>query len=241
MTLTTLFVADLHIGGEQPLVTDRFIEFLQTQANHAEALYILGDLFEVWLGDDAVQPEQRKILDALKQLSQHGVAIFVMRGNRDVLLGQAFEKMSGCRLLDDPTVIDLYGQKTLLTHGDILCTDDGEYQQFRSMVHNPKWQQQFLSNSIEQRITIARQYRSESSARNQQKTAAIMDVNSNAVIDMMQKHGVNRLIHGHTHRPAVHDLAINSHPAQRIVVGDWLQQNSQLICDEHGCQLVNSN
>ncbi len=236
--LTTLFIADLHIGGEQPLVAERFIDFLQTQTNSAEALYILGDLFEVWLGDDAIQADQQGVLDALKQLTHSGVPVFVMRGNRDILLGEAFEKMSGCHLLDDPTVIELYGQKTLLTHGDMLCTDDMEYQQFRNMVHNQEWQQQFLTQSVAQRIKIARQYRNESSARNQEKSAEIMDVNNDAVINLMQKQGVTRLIHGHTHRPAIHELTLDEQRGQRIVVGDWFQQNSQLVCDENGCELI---
>jgi len=237
--LTTLFVADLHIGNEQPLVADRFIEFIATEAVKAEALYILGDLFEVWLGDDAIQEEHRKILDALKELTHGGVPVHVMHGNRDFLLGPDFEKMTGCTLLHDPTVIDLYGQPTLLMHGDMLCTDDLEYQQFRSMVHNLEWQKQFLGSTLQQRIEVARQYRSVSSERNKQKSLTIMDVNQNAVIEAMREHGVTRLIHGHTHRPAIHELEIEGQPAQRIVLGDWFEQSSQLICDEKGCELIN--
>lgn len=237
--MATLFISDLHIGGEQPLVADHFVAFLKKQAAGAEALYILGDLFEVWLGDDAIQAEHRPVLDALKGLSESGTPIYVMHGNRDFLLGDGFETATGCKLIDDPCVIDLYGQPTLLMHGDILCTDDVEYQQFRNMLHNDEWQQQFLGNSVEHRVEIARQYRSASSARNQQKSMAIMDVNQDAVLKAMQEHGVSRMIHGHTHRPAVHELEIDGQAAQRIVLGDWFEQSSQLICAADGCKLIN--
>jgi UDP-2,3-diacylglucosamine hydrolase len=236
--LSTLFIADIHLGNEHPQISERFVEFLQREATQAEALYILGDLFEVWIGDDAIQAEHQPAIDALRRLTAGGVPIHVMHGNRDFLLGDAFEKMTGCRLIGDPLLINLYGTPTLLMHGDSLCTDDTEYMQFRHQLRDPAWQQQFLGTSVEQRIQIARQYRNESHTRSQLKPDEIMDVNNKTVIEAMRSHGVTRLIHGHTHRPAVHDLNIDGKPAQRIVLGDWYTQNSWLWCDESGCQLT---
>ena len=235
--MSTLFIADIHLGNEHPEISQRFVEFLDRQVPGAETLYILGDLFEVWIGDDAVQAEHHPALDALHQLTQTGVPVYVMHGNRDFLLGSGFESMTGCRLINDPLVIDLYGRPTLLMHGDSLCIDDLEYQQFRSQLRNPAWQRQFLDASIEQRMQIARQYRNESKNRSRQKSEVIMDVNADAVIETMRRHGVTQLIHGHTHRPAVHELEIDGQPGRRIVLGDWYSQNSSLRCDHTGCYL----
>jgi len=237
--LSTLFIADIHLGNEHPEISQRFVEFLQQQAVAAEALYILGDLFEVWIGDDAVQPEHQPAIDALKALTDSGTPVYVMHGNRDFLLAREFEQMTGCRLISDPLLIDLYGSPTLLMHGDSLCTDDTEYMQMRGQLRSPAWQQQFLGASIEQRLQIARQYRDESRNRSQNKTLEIMDVNANAVITTMREQSVTQLIHGHTHRPAVHELEIDGHAAKRIVLGDWYSQNSSLHCDETGCRLSN--
>lgn len=237
--MSTLFIADIHLGNEHPEISQRFVEFLQQQAVAAEALYILGDLFEVWIGDDAVQPEHQPAIDALKALTDSGTPVYVMHGNRDFLLAREFEQMTGCRLISDPLLIDLYGSPTLLMHGDSLCTDDTEYMQMRGQLRSPAWQQQFLGASIEQRLQIARQYRDESRNRSQNKTLEIMDVNANAVITTMREQSVTQLIHGHTHRPAVHELEIDGHAAKRIVLGDWYSQNSSLHCDETGCRLSN--
>lgn len=237
--MSTLFIADIHLGNEHPDISQRFVEFLRQQAPGAEALYILGDLFEVWIGDDAVQQEHQDAIQALRQLTDGGLPVFVMHGNRDFLLGKGFETMTGCQLIKDPVVINLHGKPTLLMHGDSLCIDDQEYQQFRSQLRGSEWQQQFLGTNIEQRIAIARKYRDESRSRSQNKSEQIMDVNANAVIEAMRKHGVSQLIHGHTHRPAVHEFEIDGMPAQRIVLGDWYSQNSSLLCDERGCQLSN--
>lgn len=239
--MSTLFIADTHLGGEHPAISRRFVEFIDNEAPTAEALYILGDLFEVWIGDDAVQDEHRAALQALRRLSDTGVPTYLLHGNRDFLLGQGFEALTGCQLIQEPVVIDLYGTRTLLLHGDTLCSDDVDYQKMRSQLRNPAWQQQFLSASIEQRLAIANQYRSESRSRIREKPDAIMDVNRDTVIETMRAHGVTRLIHGHTHRPAVHDLEIDGQPAQRIVLGDWYSQNSSLKCDASGCYLNNSN
>ena len=239
--MSTLFIADIHLGSEHPEISKRFIEFLQQQAAAAEALYILGDLFEVWIGDDAVQPEHQPAITALKQLTDSGTAVYVMHGNRDFLLGKEFEAMSGCQLISEPLVIDLYGTPTLLLHGDVLCTDDSDYMQMRQQLRSPAWQQQFLAATEEQRLQVARQYRDESRSRTQTKSLEIMDVNCNAVIETMRSHGVTQLIHGHTHRPAVHELEIDGQAGKRIVLGDWYSQNSSLSCDGLGCRLSNLN
>ena len=237
--MSTLFIADIHLGNEHPEISQRFVEFLQQQVVAAEALYILGDLFEVWIGDDAVQPEHQVAIDALKQLTDTGIPVYVMHGNRDFLLGQGFEKMTGCVLISDPLLIDLHGTPTLLMHGDSLCTDDNEYMQMRSQLRSPQWQQQFLAASIERRLQVARQYRDESRSRSQNKSLEIMDVNSKAVISTMREFGVTQLIHGHTHRPAVHDIEVDNKTAKRIVLGDWYSQNSSLLCDDTSCRLSN--
>lgn len=237
--MTTLFIADIHLGNEHPEISQRFCDFLYDEASRATALYILGDLFEVWIGDDGNQPEHSAAITALQQLTQSGVPVYLMHGNRDFLLGSRFASETGCTLIDDPVVIDLYVKPTLLMHGDSLCTDDHEYLQFRTQMRNPAWQQQFLSQSVEQRLATARHYREESRRRNQGKTQEIMDVNASAVVEVMEEYGISQLIHGHTHRPALHKLTVDLHPAQRIVLGDWYQQQSVLSCDASGCQLSN--
>ncbi len=226
--MSTLFIADLHLSTERPEIIALFLRFLEQEASQTEALYILGDLFEVWLGDDAVQPGLQVVLEGLKNLTENGVPVCVMVGNRDFLLGEAFEKMTGCTLLDDPSVIDLYGNPTLLMHGDTLCTDDLDYQAFRREVRTPQWRETVLAKSIEERLQMAREARAESRARTREKAAEIMDVNTQAVEDAFRQHSVSRLIHGHTHRPAVHKLTVDGKDVMRIVLGDWYQQTSVL-------------
>jgi UDP-2,3-diacylglucosamine hydrolase len=235
--MTTLFISDLHLSGERPGITQLFQDFLRGEARQAEALYILGDLFEVWLGDDAVSPDIAPILDELSGLTGSGVPLFVMVGNRDFLLGEDFAKMTGCTLLPDPTVIDLYGTQTLLMHGDTLCTDDRDYQQFRQMVRDPAWQRDFLGKPIAERIRIGREARAESRARTREKPEQIMDTNAEAVAEAFRQHHVAQLIHGHTHRPAIHELTINGQAVKRIVLGDWYQQGSILRVDANGLEL----
>ncbi|ALP52550.1 UDP-2,3-diacylglucosamine hydrolase [Candidatus Tenderia electrophaga] len=237
--MSTLFIADIHLGGEHPEISRRFVEFLERQAPGCEALYILGDLFEVWIGDDAVQAEHRAALQALRRLTDQGVPVRIMHGNRDFLLGHGFEALSGCQLIDDPQVIDLYGTRTLVMHGDSLCSDDVDYQQLRRQLRDPAWQRQFLAASEARRLAIAKQYRDASRSRTREKTEAIMDVNPAAVVEAMRAYGVTQLIHGHTHRPAVHELEIDGRPARRIVLGDWYSQDSSLRCDASGCRLSN--
>ncbi len=235
--MATLFISDLHLSAERPDITALFIQFLNNEARQAEALYILGDLFEAWLGDDMVLPEYTDAIAAMKTLSDSGVPVYIMHGNRDFLLGEKFTDISGTTLLEDPTTIDLYGTPTMLLHGDTLCTDDMEYQKFRAMVRNPAWQQQMLALSPQERLKLAKEYREMSQTETGSKAEDIMDVNQQTLEQVMQTEGIYQMIHGHTHRPAIHEFNIDSQSAQRIVLGDWYEQGSVLLCDEHGCKL----
>lgn len=236
--MTTLFISDLHLSAERPDIIRLFQDFLRQQASQADALYILGDLFEVWIGDDAISPELLPVIDGLRQLADSGVPLFVMAGNRDFLLGEEFAKHSNCTLLPEPCIIDLYGTPTLLMHGDTLCTDDVDYQQFRTQVRDKQWQGEFLAKSIGDRVEYARQARETSKLLTQQKPEQIMDVNQQAVNAVLQEYRVSRLIHGHTHRPAVHRHDIDDTVATRIVLGDWYTQESILRVDNNGFQLT---
>lgn len=237
--MITLFISDLHLTEERPEIIALFQTFLREEATQADALYILGDLFEAWLGDDAVLPSMQPVLAALSTLTKSGVPVFVMVGNRDFLLGEQFEKMTGCKLLPDPSVINLYGTNTLLMHGDTLCTDDVDYQKFREQVRNPAWQSAVLAKTIDERIAMAREARAESKAATQEKSEEIMDVNAEAVNEAFREHGTTRLIHGHTHRPAIHPLTINGTSVTRIVLGDWYDQSSILRISENDVTLSN--
>lgn len=235
--MATLFISDLHLSGERPAITRLFIEFLNSRARVAEALYILGDLFEVWLGDDMILPDYQDAIAAMHGLSQSGVPLYVMYGNRDFLMREHFCALSGCQLLDEETMIDLYSTPTLLMHGDTLCTDDVPYQQFRAMVRDPAWQAELLAKTPEERLELARQYREISKTETGNKASEIMDVNQQAVEQTLRRHQVRQLIHGHTHRPAIHEFELDGQPARRIVLGDWYEQGSVLECDENGCRL----
>lgn len=219
--MTTLFISDLHLEESRPDITEAFLGFLNGTASGVDQLYILGDFFEAWIGDDERTPLQEQIAAALRKLRDSGTDIFLMHGNRDFLIGEDFCKRAGATLLDDPTVIDLHGTPTLLMHGDSLCTADVEYQKFRANMRNPQWQQMILQRPLEDRQQMARQLREISMAKNQGKEEFIMDVTPEEVVKDMEAHGVQRMIHGHTHRPAVHELIANGLPAKRIVLGDW--------------------
>ncbi|SNB55185.1 UDP-2,3-diacylglucosamine hydrolase [Marinobacter sp. es.042] len=219
--MTTLFISDLHLEESRPDITEAFLGFLDGKASGVDQLYILGDFFEAWIGDDERTPLQEQIAAALRKLRDSGTSIFLMHGNRDFLIGQDFCDRAGATLLDDPTVIDLYGTPTLLMHGDSLCTADVEYQKFRANMRNPQWQQMILQRPLEDRQQMARQLREISMAKNQGKEEFIMDVTPEEVAKDLERHGVQRMIHGHTHRPAVHELTANGSPAKRIVLGDW--------------------
>jgi UDP-2,3-diacylglucosamine hydrolase len=235
--LTTLFIADLHLSGERPEITDEFLRFLREDAATAEALYILGDLFEFWIGDDFRDPALEPVLLGLKQLSEQSIPVYLQHGNRDFFIREAFLTETGCQLLKDPVVVDLYGVPTLLTHGDALCTDDIAYQAFRRQVRNPEWQTDFLSKPLEQRLALVKQARTTSQEHTQLQDEYITDVNQQAVEDLMSAHKVQQMIHGHTHRPHIHQLHVNGHAASRIVLGDWYEQTSILACDTAGCKL----
>jgi UDP-2,3-diacylglucosamine hydrolase len=219
--VTTLFISDLHLEESRPDITRAFLEFLQDRVVNAHTLYILGDFFEAWIGDDEHTPLQEQVAGALNQVSSNGTALYLMHGNRDFLLGQDYCQRVGATLLDDPTVIDLYGTPTLLMHGDSLCTADVEYQKFRANMRNPKTQQMLLARPLKDRQLMARQLREMSMAKNKGKSQAIMDVTAEEVVRVMEQHQVQQLIHGHTHRPARHPLQANGQPAERIVLGDW--------------------
>lgn len=219
--MSTLFISDLHLDESRPDITEAFLGFLKERAAGAEKLFILGDFFEAWIGDDERTPLQESVAGALRQLSERGTEIFLMHGNRDFLIGQDFCERAGATLLTDPSVVDLYGTPTLLMHGDSLCTADVEYQKFRSNMRSPQWQQMILQRPLADRQLMARQLREISMAKNQGKAESIMDVTPDEVVHALEVHGVQRLIHGHTHRPAIHQLEANGKPAQRFVLGDW--------------------
>lgn len=219
--MPTFFVADLHLHESRPHVTQSFYHFLQEQVSGAEALYILGDFFDVWIGDDDDAPLVDEVARQLRALSDQGTALFLMHGNRDFLLGDAFVKRAGAQLIAEGTVINLYKTPTLLMHGDDLCTGDLQYQAFRQQVRAPEWQAALLAQSLPARRTLAAKIRAESQSMNALKAEDIMDVDEKEVVRVMKKAGVTRLIHGHTHRPARHQMTIDATPAERIVLGDW--------------------
>lgn len=215
---STVFISDLHLDPARPAVTQALAEFLE-QNTHCDSLYILGDLFEAWLGDDDDSPIALEVTTLLKNFSDSGPLLYLMQGNRDFLMGSAFCDATGGQLLSDPTVIDLYGTPTLLMHGDSLCTDDAEYQAFRKTARDPSWQADMLSRPLEERRVLAAHLRSISKESNSNKAADIMDVSPVAVGKVMTEHGVVQLIHGHTHRPARHEIS----SGLRWVLGDWEQ------------------
>jgi UDP-2,3-diacylglucosamine hydrolase len=236
--MARLFVSDVHLDTQAPQATQQFLEFLRDQASRAEALYILGDLFEAWVGDDDRDPEKEQVSAALKALGTAGVPCFVLHGNRDFLLGAQFCARSGCILLHDPVVAQWDGEAVLLTHGDALCTDDHPYQELRSTVRDAGWQQRFLALPRERRELLANEARAGSKRHTARTVPVIMDVNEAAVAAAFRATGVHRMIHGHTHRPGVHDLVVDGAPAQRIVLGAWYEQGSYLHCEGGRYQLL---
>jgi UDP-2,3-diacylglucosamine hydrolase len=226
--VTRLFVSDVHLDAEAPEAIEQFLAFLRTEASHAEALYILGDLFEVWVGDDDDAPDKARVCGALAQLTAGGVACFALHGNRDFLLGERFSTRTGVQLLPDPVVADFEGERVLLTHGDALCVDDRSYQELRSTVRAAAWQRRFLSLPLETRMLLADEARAGSRAHTARVIPRIMDVNAEAVAAAFRTGGVRRIIHGHTHRPAIHEMQLAGAPAWRIVLGAWYEQGSVL-------------
>ncbi len=233
----TLFIADLHLDPVRPAITELFLDFLAGEARQADALYILGDLFEVWLGDDDFNPHHERVAEGLHALSVAGTPVYFMVGNRDFLLGEAYARRAGMTILEEPVTLDLYGTPTTILHGDVLCTDDRPYQMFRALVRNRAWQKCFLLSPLVWRRMLANMTRGQSRKRGQSVNPDITDVNADAVAAMFRKQDVPRIIHGHTHRPAVHSLEVDDASRKRIVLGDWYEQGSVLRVDEAGADL----
>jgi UDP-2,3-diacylglucosamine hydrolase len=233
----TLFVSDLHLDPSHPAIARQFLRFLAVDARRADALYILGDLFEAWLGDDEPDPAARAVVRALRTLTDGGIPCHVMHGNRDFLIGPRFCAETGAVLIADGHTADLYGERVLLMHGDALCTDDTDYQRLRRILRNPLvlWTLRHLS--LPQRRRLALRLRAGSRAHVGTTAPEIMDVNDDAVADAFRNAGVRTLIHGHTHRPAVHSLEVDHRPVTRIVLGDWYAQGSVLSWSPEGFEL----
>jgi UDP-2,3-diacylglucosamine hydrolase len=234
----TLFISDLHLDGSRPDISDQFLSFLSGEARSAHALYILGDLFEVWIGDDDPDADKRRIQDALRTLTRAGVPCFVMHGNRDFLLGSRFCRNTGCRLIGDGTVVTIHSRRVVLLHGDTLCTDDHDYQRLRRIVRNPLVKFIFRCMSLNRRQRLAAKIRAGSKAHIENAREQIMDVNAETVTQAFSVYGVDLMLHGHTHRPAIHSLSVAGKPATRIVLGDWYTQGSVLRWDERGYELA---
>ena len=240
--MATLFISDLHLDPARPEITRLFGVFIDGEARGADALYILGDLFEAWVGDDDPSETGAFVAERLAALAGNGVPVYFMHGNRDFLLGADYARRAGAALLADPTIVDLHGRRALLMHGDTLCTGDLAYQQFRAQTRDPAWQRQFLAQPLAARLAFAQQARAASQARQGELRDAgqmetLTDVAPAAVDAAFRDHGVDLLIHGHTHRPAVHTLDVDGRPCTRVVLGDWYEQGSLLRVDADGMQL----
>ena len=242
--MTTLFISDLHLDPRRPAITELFLAFLRDEARHADALYILGDLFEAWIGDDTPSPAADAVADALKVLSDSGVPVYFIRGNRDFLLGEDYARRAGLQILPDPCVVTLYGKPVLLQHGDLLCTDDTAYQAFRAQTRDPAFIAQFLSQSLEARIAFAQKARAASQAHQSEmkqgdraQFETVTDVAPAEVAATFRRYGIDTMIHGHTHRPAVHDVQVGDRHCTRIVLGDWYEQGSVLRVDAENYRL----
>ncbi|OAM51548.1 UDP-2,3-diacylglucosamine diphosphatase [Methylovorus sp. MM2] len=236
----SLFISDLHLCHTRPAITAQFIAFLASTAKDAEALYILGDFFEYWAGDDDIaDAHHQHIIGALKGLSSSGTKIFFMHGNRDFLIADIFAASAGLTLLPDPTLLEVYGKRILLSHGDTLCTDDLDYQAFRKQVRAPAWQKAFLDQPLATRKAQIEALRQRSESEKSYKNESIMDVNPDAVHTLLRDFDYPEiLIHGHTHRPALHQLTYDGHTSERWVLGDWYEQGSCLRLDKTGCKNI---
>lgn len=236
--MATFFIADIHLCTQEPAITAGFLRFLREDAPQADALYILGDLFEAWIGDDDPEPLHACIAAALNDLHQQGVPCFFIHGNRDFLLGRRFARASLMQLLPEKKVLELYGRRVIILHGDTLCTDDVGYQKFRKKVHNPLIQKIFVALPLTWRLAIAARMRADSKASNSGKSLEVMDVNPQAVIHEMETNGVEWMIHGHTHRPAIHDVPLDGKTGHRAVLGAWHEQGSMIKVSADGVELI---
>lgn len=242
--MTTLFISDLHLDPSRPAITELFLDFLRGEARQAEALYILGDLFEAWIGDDTPSTAADAVALALHEVRDAGVPVYFIRGNRDFLVGNDYAARAGMRILPDPSVITLYGRPVLLQHGDLLCTDDVAYQAFRTQSRDPAFIAQFLAQPLEARIAFAQKARAASQARQSEMKQddnatfeTVTDVAPAEVLATFQRYGVDTMIHGHTHRPAIHSVTVGDGSCTRIVLGDWYEQGSVLRVDADGFRL----
>jgi len=235
--MATLFISDLHLEADRPEIGEQFLDFLDEEAADAEALYILGDFFEYWVGDDDPDEYYASIKRSLRAFTDSGVPVYFMHGNRDFMIGEQFAAETGVTILPDPYPTEFYGKSVLLSHGDALCTDDTEYQQVRAMTRNPEWQAMMLGKPLEERIAIAKQARLQSQERNKTLSESIMDVNPDAVRQIIAEYDVEILLHGHTHRPAIHGVDVDDRFAKRVVLGDWYDQGSVVRWDEDGLEL----
>lgn len=237
----TLFISDLHLDGERPDITAQFLAFIEREARQARALYILGDLFEAWIGDDDPDPDKRRVIEALRSLTSGGVPVYFIHGNRDFLIGRRFERETGVELLPDGTLLELYGRRVLLMHGDTLCSDDPDYQRLRRIVRNPVVQFVLRCLSLQRRQKLAARMRAGSKAHIESMDRTrpqIMDVNQDEVRRTFEREHADVIVHGHTHRPAVHEVQLGDHLATRIVLGDWYEQGSVLRWTEQGFELA---
>ncbi|WP_323844008.1 UDP-2,3-diacylglucosamine diphosphatase [Microbulbifer magnicolonia] len=236
--MSTYIISDLHLDESRPDITRAFFDFLRGPAAGAEALYILGDFFEVWIGDDDDAPLAAEVARELSRYSGSGAELYLMHGNRDFLLGQDFAHRTGAVLLQDPSTVTLAGHRVLLMHGDTLCTRDREYLAFRQQARDPHWQRALLAKSLEERRAIAAQIRAVSKSMASRKAEDIMDVTPEEVERVMREHGVRLLVHGHTHRPARHQLTVDGEPAERIVLGDWGERGWCVKADKDSLELI---
>ena len=235
----SIFVSDLHLTPDRPTAHSTFFRFLGGPASGAASFYVLGDLFESWVGDDDLDDSfNASVADALRSLTAGGVALYFMHGNRDILVGQAFARRCGAHLIADPLVIDLHGTRTLLMHGDTLCTDDVDYQKFRAYAHDAGNQRRFLEQPLAARRAQMLEMRAGSERSKQAKTMEIMDVAPAAVEQALRSHGYPRLIHGHTHRPGRHVHRVDGHVCERWVLTDWYDRAGYLRCDQDGCRAI---
>lgn len=235
--MTTLFISDLHLEADRPDIGKQFLKFLETDAKEADDLYILGDLFEAWVGDDDPNTHYFTIKRALRKIVDRSIPVYFMHGNRDFMIGSGFANETGVKILDDPHKVTMYGQKVLLSHGDKLCTDDVQYQKIRKMTRDPEWQATMLAKPLKDRLRMAAEARRQSLEQTLNLSMNIMDVNQKAVVDVMRKNSVDILLHGHTHRPAVHEVDLGNRKAKRIVLGDWYTQGSVVRWDSRGPKL----